>query len=245
MTLMGIFGRAAKSARALRIDGSMKAIDRKRERQAAPRRRLSPTDRRELILKEAIRYFAEVGFDGGTRQLADRLDITQPLLYRYFPTKDALIREVYERVFLGRWRGEWDDLLTDRTQPLRDRLVAFYKLYAGIVSDPEWIRIYLFSGLRGIEINKWYITFVEERLLKRICGEVRRHAGFSGPDVVPIQPLEIEAFWNFHGGIFYYGVRREVYKVPVHVDLATFVEASVDSLLEGLPAVMRRAVATA
>jgi AcrR family transcriptional regulator len=208
----------------------------------ARRQRLSPAERRKQILDEAIRYFAEVGFDGGTRELAQRLGVTQPLIYRYFPSKEHLIRELYQHVYIDPWRVEWDHLLTDRERPIRERLVEFYLRYTDIVFGRDWLRIYLFAGLKGVEINKWYITFVEERVLRRICGEMRHHFGLPGIDKVPIQAIELEAFWTFHAGIFYYGVRREVYKVPVHVELRTFIDASVDSLLEGLPALMRCAI---
>ena len=57
------------------------------------RQRLPPAARRDHILKEAIQYFSEVGFDGGTRELAVRLGVKQPLLYRYFPSKEDLIKE--------------------------------------------------------------------------------------------------------------------------------------------------------
>ena len=64
-------------------------------RKAAPRpvrakqRRLSPDDRRREFVAKATEFFAEEGFGGGTRDLARRLGVTQPLLYRYFPSKDA------------------------------------------------------------------------------------------------------------------------------------------------------------
>ncbi len=71
---------------------------------AKPRRgrRLAAADREQEILAGAIRYFAEVGFNGQTRQLAERLGITQPMLYRYFPTKQDLIERVFKEVFLKR-----------------------------------------------------------------------------------------------------------------------------------------------
>ena len=51
----------------------------------------------------------------------------------------------------------------------------------------------------------------------------------------PIGPREIELYWLFHGGIFYYGQRREVYGQKSEVGLAAFIETSVDALLNGLP----------
>src|ERR1700710_2341335 len=77
-------------------------------------RRLAPADRRRQIIEAAVSYFSEVGFDGATRALAERLGVTQPLIYRYFPSKDELIRAVYEEVYTGRWRDEWLELLGRR-----------------------------------------------------------------------------------------------------------------------------------
>jgi AcrR family transcriptional regulator len=63
-------------------------------------KRLSPDDRRKEFVAKATEFFADEGFDGGTRDLARRLGVTQPLLYRYFPSKDDLIKEVYRTVYL-------------------------------------------------------------------------------------------------------------------------------------------------
>ena len=205
-----------------------------------PRRRLSPSDRRQQIIDAAIAYFAEVGFDGGTRELAKRLGVTQPLIYRYFPSKDDLIRQVYDDVYLSRWRSEWENLISDRSIPLRDRLVAFYERYTEVIFASEWMRIYLFSGLRGPGINQWWITFVEEHILTKICEEIRHAYGLPGVQSVPIQAPELDLYWTFHGGIFYYGMRRHVYKATPRLELQPFIELSVDALLNGLPDTVRR-----
>ena len=96
---------------------------------AAKRQRLAPDARQQLILEGAIEYFAEFGFEGGTRELAKHLQISQALLFRYFPTKASLIDRVYEVVFLNRWNPSWEHLLIDRTRPLAERLTQFYKDY--------------------------------------------------------------------------------------------------------------------
>ena len=65
-----------------------------RAKRKPPSRRMLPGEREKLIVSEAIRYFSEVGFSGQTRELSRRLGITQPLLYRYFPSKRALLERV-------------------------------------------------------------------------------------------------------------------------------------------------------
>ena len=84
---------------------------------ASPKRLTGP-EREKHIAQEAVKYFAEVGFVGDTRELAQRLGVTQSLLYKYFPSKEALINRVYEEVYLGRWNPFWESVVKDRTIPL-------------------------------------------------------------------------------------------------------------------------------
>lgn len=203
---------------------------------ARPRgQRLAPDDRKRQILDAAVRYFAEVGFNGSTRELARRLQVTQPLIYRYFPSKEDLIQAVYQQVYLMRWQPDWERELADRALPIRDRLITFYTQFTDAVFTPEWIRIYLFAGLRGLEMNQWWITFVEHHLLRKMAEALR--VAFDLPSVKthPIGAAEIELYWLFHGGIFYYGQRREVYGQNSAVGLASFIETSVDALLNAAP----------
>ena len=201
--------------------------------------RLSPDERRRQILDGAIAYFSEAGFDGSTRELARRLGVTQPLLYRYFPTKDHLIAEVYDALYVGRWRDEWLEILAENA-PLEDRLCRFYARYTDVIYDRTWIRIYLFSGLRNLPINRWWIQFVEQTIMRRVVGEIRREAGLPAPaDFEPSQ-AESDAFWMFHGGIFYWGVRSGVYSAPIGGARDAFIATSVRTFLNGLPALLKR-----
>ena len=89
------------------------------------RRRLAAGDREQQIVDEAMRFFAEVGFAGQTRELAQRLGISQPLLYRYFPTKQDLIERVFDEVYINRIDPTWYSLVQDRSKSLHDRLCEF------------------------------------------------------------------------------------------------------------------------
>jgi AcrR family transcriptional regulator len=123
------------------------------KRPRVKQRRLSPDDRRKEFVAKATEFFAEEGFGGGTRALARRLGVTQPLLYRYFPSKDDLIREVYRTVYLEPLDSGWEKSLSDRTRPIRERLKQFYDAYTEVIFTRKWIRIYLYSGLKGLDLN--------------------------------------------------------------------------------------------
>ena len=203
---------------------------------APPRRkRQTPDARREEFIHKATEFFAEEGFGGGTRELAARLGVTQPLLYRYFPNKEELIQVVYRRVYLDRWRPEWDAILGDRSRRLRDRLQSFYESYTDAIFDRNWLRIYLFSGLKGVEINRWYVSVVETRILSRIVAEFRHEAGFPAQD--PPSPGDLELAWVLQGGIFYYGVRKYIFELPIQEDKTRMISNALDVFLSGLAGV--------
>ena len=207
---------------------------------AAPgRRRLPPEERERQIVEGAVRYFAEVGFDGQTRELARRLDITQPLLFRYFPTKDDLIDRVYEEVYLRRWKDEWTALLADRSMPLEARLIRYYEDYAATIFDYEWIRIFMFSGLKGEPINRRYLRIVRERILEVICGELRHDLGLPDAAVLPVSAEEVDLAWSLHAAVFYIGVRKWAYREPVPDDLLGYISRNVRTFLGGVGPVMR------
>jgi len=206
----------------------------------AQRQRLAPEEREQQIVEGAVRFFAEVGFGGQTRELAQRLGITQPLLYRYFPTKQDLIERVYEAVFIGRWNPEWRSLIEDRSRPLRERLITFYGAYTSDVLTYEWIRIYMLAGLAGEDINQRYIGMLESELLRPICVELRAEVGAPTPDAVAITSLEQEAAWHIHATVFYYAVRKHIYRTEVEPDLNAFIADVVDRTLDGALATARR-----
>ena len=205
--------------------------------------RLSPAERERQIIEGAIAYFAEVGFSGQTRELSARLGITQPLLYRYFSSKQELIDRVYQTVFEGRWNPEWIGLLRDRSIPLRDRLIEFYRQYSAATYQPDWIRIYMYAGLSSPSLNQRYIRLIRRELMPVICVEIRDYCAIAAPQT-PVSDDEMEFVWSLHGGLFYYAVRRHVYKVRMKVTFITNTAFAVDNFLAGAKVTYPRLLAS-
>ena len=201
------------------------------------RKRLSSTARRQDFIDQAIEFFAEEGFESSTRGLAKKLGVTQPLLYRYFPSKDDLISEVYDAVYVNRWQPEWEPLLRDRTRPLADRLTTFYDVYTDVIFNREWMRIYLFSGLKGVDINRRYMQLVRQRILEPILIEARVELGL--PDV-PAKDCEVEFAWIMHGGIFYYGIRDLIYDSAISTDKTRVIKDAIAAFIAGLKIKLKR-----
>jgi AcrR family transcriptional regulator len=190
----------ARAAAAATDDGAAKP---------ARRRRMPVAERERHIVDAAITFFSERGLDAQMRELAAAIGVTHALVYHYFPTKQALVDRVYQEVFVGRWKPEWETLLDDRSLKVEDKLVRFYIDYARTVFTREFVRILVFSGLTDRDIADRFFTLLSERLFPRLIRETRRNRG-SRRRGRPT-PREFELLMGLHGGIFYGGLRRFVY----------------------------------
>ena len=200
---------------------------------ASPRRRLRAINREQQIIDEAVSFFAEKGFSGQTRELAARLRITQPLLYRYFPTKRDLIERVFDEVYLNRESPDWLSLLTDRSRPLHDRLCDFYGSYSDMTYRYDWIRIYMSSALMGEKLNRRYIKVVEKNILTPMCAELRHYCGQPTFEKKRLVQIEMDHMWVVHGGLFYYAIRKHIYGSRVSKDFSAIVSRAVAVMLAG------------
>ena len=197
--------------------------------------RLDPQARRHQILEAAIAYFAEAGFGVQTRELTRRIGVSQPLLYRYFPSKQDLIEAVFVEVFLRRLNDEWVIQLRDRGVPLRERLMHFYGQYAQATYRPEWIRIYMYAGLAGDKLNRDYLALVRRKLLNVMCEEFREAFLSDGQraQAGPISTREIELVWNLHGSMFYWAVRKNIFGVRAGLSFETRTADAIDLFIAG------------
>lgn len=195
------------------------------------------------IVAEAVRFFAEQGFEGKTRDLARRIGITQPLLYRYFPSKESLIERVYQEVYVRRWNPAWEPLITDRSLPLPDRLCRFYKEYSRAIYDYVWVRMFVYSGLKDVDINARYLRTIKEKVLRPVCAELRHIHGLPTPEAVPISEQELELAWGLHGSFFYRAIRRYIYGLTTTADSDTAIENEVRVFLAGVRQVQTEIVA--
>ncbi len=197
--------------------------------------RLEPQARRRQILDAAIAYFSEAGFGVQTRELTRRIGVSQPLLYRYFPSKHELIEAVFHEVFLSRLSDDWVAQLRERSVPLRERLMRFYAQYARATYRPEWIRIYMYAGLAGDKLNRDYLALVKRKLLHVMCQEFRE--SFLSPrqreQAGPVSTREIELVWNLHGSMFYWAVRQNIFGERTALSFETRTGDAIDLFVAG------------
>ena len=134
-------------------------------------------------------------------------------------------------------RGE----VRERRRPIRDRLQEFYNAYTKVIFTRKWLRIYLYSGLKGLDINRWYVGVVRDKILSLIIRECRHEAGL--PAQSKPTASELEMAWVFHSGIFYYGVRKYIYESPVLESKEQMISDALDAFLAGYERVFGTKVA--
>lgn len=199
----------------------------------APRRYLPAADREEQIVERAIELFALKGFALTTRELATGLRVTQPLLYRYFPSKSLLIERVYEKVFMQRFKPQWEEWLADRSLSFEERLVTYFSDYTRVILNSTWVRIFLYAGLQDPAFNQRYLRVLHERVLSVIIRELRHERALLRLPS-PIEDfVDSEVVWGLHSSFFYMGVRKWVYELPVPDDLDVLIPARVAMFLNG------------
>ena len=197
-------------------------------------------DRERLIVDEAIRFFAERGFEGQTRELAKRMGITHSAIYRHFPSKEALIERVYQEVYLSRWSPDWGPLIRDRSQSLEARLTRFYLDYVDRVFESNWVRIFVSSGMKSFGITGRYLDIVRREIIEPAAAELRHDLKLPDAKTHPLGERETELFWGLHGRIFYLAIRKFIYETPIPPDLDAIVRDAVQTFMDGARATMPR-----
>ncbi len=112
------------------------------------RRRAEPgVDRRQQILDAALDVFAEVGFDGATtKQIAAQADVTQGLIYFYFPEgKEELFRAAFEaQATIALAELELD--AAERTEPPDVLLPRVLARFIRVMSEPRLTNLLRLMG---------------------------------------------------------------------------------------------------
>src|SRR3546814_15355985 len=69
---------------------------------------------------------------------------------------------------------------------LRERLVNVYQALAQTVLNYDWVRLFMFAGLKGSDINgRWY-SFMQEHLVRPVCAEFRHDLGLPTIEEMPL-----------------------------------------------------------
>lgn len=195
--------------------------------------RLPPAQRKAMILARAGEFFAEYGLTAQTRALAAACGIAQRLLYRYFPSKAALLAEVYADAIVSPFKAVWLVQLKDRSQPFEQRLDAFYQSYFAGVLTRKWLRLFLYASLAEARMAPDYIQAIIMEMLETIVAEAAAHQQVE----LPRNPaLRHEIGWALHGAVSHFAIRRHLYQASQTISPEQVLTMHVHGFIRGFPA---------
>ena len=194
--------------------------------------RLSAAARRAQIATVAASLFAKKGFAGvTTREIARKARVNEAILYRHFPTKEALYTEIINQKIDV--KPETFDCAEVHSGDDRQvfRFVARYFLNEA-EKDRTFLRLMLYSALEDHALAS---VFLKERtgvlfdfILTYIERRMRAGAFRKKPPAVVLGA--------FMGMFFHFILAHELFKIPAHfrVSKEEAIEQYVDIFLHGM-----------
>ena len=132
-------------------------------------KRLKASERRATILAVAKLLFSDKGYHGvSVDEIARRLGVSPAILYRHFPSKEALYEEVLNNIACR--RESYVEAVVSSDGSFADVLRRITRIYIESVSkDPDYLRMELQSALEGSDAtrqffeNRWrpFTDFIE------------------------------------------------------------------------------------
>lgn len=149
-------------------------------------KRLSAAQRRASILAVAKVLFADQGYHGvSVDQIAARLAVSPAVLYRHFPSKQALYEAVLSEIACK--RESYVDVVVNGPDDFGGLLERMTLMYAeSVARDPDYLRMELHAALEGSQAarqffeNRWrpFADYIEFGL-----SELRKKSGTGGVTV--------------------------------------------------------------
>ena len=203
------------------------------------KRRLSANGRREEILHGAMGLFAEKGFRGTkTREIARSLGISEALMFKYFPTKEALYRAIIQK----RTDGSEEMIFPKEAIRAKDDRQVFRSIASYLISknteDPTFMRLIQYSALEGHDLSR---IFFENHAMERtrlLSGYIRQR--IKEKAFKKVSPLI--AARGFIGMTIHYVLSQEIYgmKHLSRFSQKKVVDTFVETFLNGLNGNARR-----
>jgi TetR/AcrR family transcriptional regulator len=121
------------------------------------RSRMSREDRRNQLIRVAVKFFSEFGFQGAsTKSIAQAAGVTEAIIYRHFSTKEQLYSAILDYKLQQSGTQEWIDELHQLAEANRDeelfRSVA-RKVLDAYEKDPDFQRLMFRAAIENHDFS--------------------------------------------------------------------------------------------
>jgi len=160
------------------------------EAETPKKKRLPASERKKVILDAAQRTFVEYGYHGALMDtIAERAEVTKPILYRHFPSKLDLLLAILNRA------GEElrDSLLRPDPEEMDWLTSTRYSIHAYfdfVVRSEKAFRLIYATDLNVDRKASERITQIREGIIKIVADMI---ASYTDASIIPRQDIDILA----------------------------------------------------
>ncbi|MBO0726870.1 MAG: TetR/AcrR family transcriptional regulator [Blastocatellia bacterium] len=139
--------------------------------------RMRGEERRRQIVEVASELFSQGGFNGATtKAIADRAGISPAIIFRHFPSKEAIYSAILDHKLkqaAERIGGRLQDAAGRKDDRAFFGALAFdlLELYS---KDPSLIRLLLFSALEGHDLSRMYYKTMSRQVRDHVRGYIKQ-----------------------------------------------------------------------
>ncbi|HKW56217.1 MAG TPA: TetR/AcrR family transcriptional regulator [Candidatus Acidoferrum sp.] len=183
---------------------------------------------RQQIIETSIRLFRKQGYENTrVEDIVQILEISQPTFFRYFPSKDAVLREVGRRGFSCIKEHLETELSSDATT--KDRLKRMYDGMAREVESdrPLWRAVVLSGAMDPVRSPQIRIP---KEIAVSLLRDILEHGQKRGEVT---QEFPVGYLAEFMEGLYTTGVRRWAVESPGPQSLVERTRSAVDFFLKG------------
>lgn len=192
--------------------------------------RTSSVTRQASLIHAAASLFATNGFTGTTtKQIAKAAGVSEALLFKYFPTKQALYTAILtEKAHYSELREAVEEAAANREDERFFTLLASYRIRKG--ADPTLFRLLLFSALEGHQMSDIFFRQQYRVFHDLLAGYIRQRIDDGA--YRSVDPLL--AARAFFGIIVHHRLLHDIFGVPMHRTHDATVSEYVSLFLSGL-----------
>ncbi len=196
-----------------------------------PTKRMSAEKRKKQILTHAIQLISEQGFKTvSTRDIARAAQINEALIYRYFPTKDDLLRATLTEI-ISQQPVQSSAPIANREE-FKRQLESFIDFFLNNnVRNPSFLRIILYAAMENYPLPDEFNIHKEGTFLYWLAQSIekgKREWGYN-------PRIETEVFVSlFMGGLIYFNLQTSILKMFRDREISKIRESFIEAFLKSL-----------
>ena len=196
-------------------------------------KRMTSVERRHQLLQRAFLLIRDQGFKTvSVRDIARSAQVNEALIYKHFPTKEALLKAVVQEI-VDRQPIHSLNPAADE-EDFTDQLQQFVDFFLGkTIQDPSLLKIILYASMENYPLPDEFNVHKKGTFLNWMIRTIEKGKAEWGFNRQVDTPVYVSLFM---GGLIYFVLQASVVKAFPKLDPANIQQAYVGLFLKALKA---------